>query len=487
MLEARAQHRGPEHQTYVRVAGADGKIYIDLADKDWRVLEVDADGWRLAVDPPVRFRRKDGMRPLPLPDIGDIATLKDFVNIKDERDFALMVCWIIAALRDHGPYPILVLAGEQGTAKTTLARFLRMLIDPNTAPLRALPRDDRELCISAKNAFVLCYDNVSGIPAGLSDMLCRVSTGGGNAVRQLYTDGDEVLFDFQRPIIMNGITDIVSRPDVADRAIFITLEPIPETERKTEADLTEKFLTERPRILGALLDAVSHGLRNPRKISEKPRMADFAEWAVSCEGALWEEGAFMRAYHENIAGAVDAMIDTNLVAAAVRDFMETRTAWSGTMEELLELLTGKISEKKARMKEWPQTARGLSGKLTRSAANLRKIGIEVRREDRTKKERTWTLSKVPKQPSPSSSPSPGAENSQKSGDGRVTVGDGCPAGSRGGDGRRPGVTVGKPGIVTNKPLENNENDGGDGDDGRIPHPDTGTMSSARSGGDVGSE
>ncbi len=45
-------------------------------------------------------------------------------------------------------------------------------------------------------------------------------------MRQLYTDQDEVLFDAARPVILNGIEDIVARPDRADRAIFLTLEPI---------------------------------------------------------------------------------------------------------------------------------------------------------------------------------------------------------------------------------------------------------------------
>jgi len=36
------------------------------------------------------------------------------------------------------------------------------------------------------------------LPAWISDTLCRLATGGGFAVRQLYTDQDEVLFDAGR-------------------------------------------------------------------------------------------------------------------------------------------------------------------------------------------------------------------------------------------------------------------------------------------------
>ena len=52
-----------------------------------------------------------------------------------------------------------------------------------------------------------------------------LASGGGFAIRQLYTDQDEVLFDAARPIILNGIEDVVTRPDLADRGLFLTLPP----------------------------------------------------------------------------------------------------------------------------------------------------------------------------------------------------------------------------------------------------------------------
>ncbi len=155
-----------------------------------------------------------------------------------------------------------------------------------------MPREDRDLFIAASNGHVLAFDNVSGLPAWISDTLCRLATGGGFAVRQLYTDQDEVLFDAARPVILNGIEDIVTRPDLADRAVFLTLEPIPEERRRPEEELWAAFEAERPRILGVLLDAVAEGLKRlPRDpLPRLPRMADFALWATACETALWPAG-----------------------------------------------------------------------------------------------------------------------------------------------------------------------------------------------------
>ena len=133
------------------------------------------------------------------------------------------MAWLLAALRSGGPYPLLAVSGEQGSAKTMLSKLLRALVDPNAAPVRALSREQRELMIAANNGHLLAFDNLSALPAWLSDALCRLASGGSFAVRQLYTDDDEVLFQAARPILLNGIEDVVSRADLADRAIFLTL------------------------------------------------------------------------------------------------------------------------------------------------------------------------------------------------------------------------------------------------------------------------
>jgi hypothetical protein len=204
VIEANAHFDAPERAVYIRVGGLDGRLYLDLCDEAWRAIEIDAVGWRVIDNPPVRFRRASGMQPLPVPEAGGcLDALRSFLNVRTEADFVLVVAWVLASLRDRGPYPVLVLSGEQGSAKSTFSAILRAVIDPNTAPLRALPREDRDLFIAASNGHVLAFDNVSGLPAWISDSLCRLATGGGFAVRQLYTDQDEVLSDATRPAILN--------------------------------------------------------------------------------------------------------------------------------------------------------------------------------------------------------------------------------------------------------------------------------------------
>ena len=369
-----------ERIVHVRVGELDGRLYLDLADKEWRVVEIDADGWRVIGSPPVRFRRSSNMKSLPLPvPGGSIAMLRSFLNVRSDGDFVLAVSFLLAALRFDKSYPVLMLAGPQGAAKSTFSKILRSLLDPYAAPLRPLPREERDLYVTAKSSQLLVFDNVSGLPGWLSDAICRLSTGGGFAVRQLYTDQEEVVFAATRPVIIGGIEDIVTRPDLADRALFLMLESISDESRRSEDELLAAFKAERPRILGVLLDAVAEGLKRlpETRLERLPRMADFALWATACETALWPAGAFEAAYGDNRDEAVETVLDADPVSDSLRKLMATQTEWNGTASELLKALDELAGDRDAKAKSWPGNARALTNRLRRAATFLRKIGIEI--------------------------------------------------------------------------------------------------------------
>jgi hypothetical protein len=383
LLESRALFDSPERDVFVRTASREGRYYLDLGDAEWRAVEIDADGWRILNNPPVRFRRPPGLLPIPVPEQGgSITTLKKFLNVGSHQEFVLLVSWLLAALRNHGPFPVLVLSGEQGSAKSTLSRMLRSLVDPNYVPLRPLPREERDLFISANNNHILSFDNVSGLPDWLSDSLCRLATGGGFVSRKLYTDQEEVLIVANRPVILNGIEDIVSRPDLLDRAILLNLEALPEKQRRSEADVWASFEKERPGILGALLNAVSAGIRNlpTTHLPKLPRMADFALFVTACEEALWDPGTFSIALQANQNTAVQDMIENDPVAEAICRRMVGKTEWVGSASELLAQLNQLSAKHSGRRENWPTAPNALSKRLTRFATVMRKVGIEIVRE-----------------------------------------------------------------------------------------------------------
>jgi hypothetical protein len=384
VLEARARFDGPERPVNLRIAEVDGCIFVDLANDAWKAVEISRGGWRVVTEPPVRFRRTNGMRPLPHPvEGGKLEELRPFLNVESDDDWVLAVAWLLGALRARGPYPLMVLQGEQGAAKSTTARLLRELIDPNTSPLRSKPRDVQELMITAINSRVVCYDNLSGLSADLSDGLCRLATGGGFSTRELYTDTSEVLLEAQRPAILTGITAITTRADLADRSLIVTLPPIAERDRRREADLWSDFEAVRPRVLGALFSAISGALDNSgtAQLATLPRMADFAEWVTCAEPALgWRAGTFMRAYGRNRGEAAGGAIDGDPVAEAVRKLVADCGEWEGSATDLLHALAGLVSQSVTQSRAWPKSPQLLSGHLLRAAPALRSTGIDVARE-----------------------------------------------------------------------------------------------------------
>jgi hypothetical protein len=408
IMDAKAQFDCPERAVFVRVAENESKIYIDLADEQWRAVEIDTNGWRICDKPPVRFRRSRGMRPLPVPIGGGfINDLKPFLNTANEDDFVLAVSWALAAMRPRGPYPILAVGGEAGAAKTTLIRVLRTLIDPAVPPLRRPPHRERDIFIAGNNSHIVAYDNLSRLVDWLSDTLCVLATGGGAGTRKLWSDDEEAIFDAMKPVAISAIENIVIRGDAADRCVFLTLPIIPDY--RDEMEFWASFEHNRPSIFGALLDAIVHGLRKypETRLAKRPRMADFARWGAACEEAFWEKGRFMQAYAGNRQEAVEALIEDDKVAQTLRGFMESLSKWEGTVGGLLEELRQRAGEKVAGDDNWPKTTQGMTGRLRRIAPPLRKLGIDIKRADRSNKSRkiiitSTTPADIPESSSPSS-------------------------------------------------------------------------------------
>jgi len=388
-LEATARFDCPERTVAVRIAGDSRTIELDLGREDWSVASITCDGWTVQPGSRCKFRRSKGMGALPVPARGgSIAELRSFINCSDP-DWPLILGWLVAALRGQGPYPVLALSGEHGSAKSTTARVLRRLIDPHVAVLRTQPRDTRDLMIAASNSWVVAYDNLGVLPPWLSDVLCMISTGGGLTTRALYTDDEETVFDVQRPIVLTSIEDVVGRSDLADRTLLCVTPQIEAHRRQDERHFWRDFDAAWPSLLGALLDGVVHGLRHVDsvRLPELPRMADFAHWGAACEGGLGlETGTFLRAYDVNRESSIDLALENEPVAAAVRSLLDDQPLGEDTATELLRRLNDRRRDE-VPPRGWPQCPRSLAAALRRAVPDLRSVGIDVsfRRESRSRR------------------------------------------------------------------------------------------------------
>lgn len=390
LLEAQAKYEGSKRDVHLRLAEHEGQIYLDLGRSDWAAVKIDVEGWRIAWDYPVRFRHPKGLQPLPIPERGgQVDELLGLLNV-NPKDWPLLTAWLVAALKPRGPYPILVLAGEQGSGKSNLAKIFKDLIDPSQGRLRSEPRGERDLMIAATNNWVLCFDNLSTMPDSLSDGLCRLSTGGSFGTRTLYSNQEETILEAARPVIITSIEELVVRGDLLDRAICVHLPTISEEKRRTERELFAQYEQLKPKLLGTLFDAISLALQEQHQVEEqlgrRSRMADFEVWAVAAEPGLGlKPGTFLEAYKENREAAQELVLESSPVALAVSSLLKKQNFWEGKATDLLGDLQNYVDQQPYKGDSLPKTPNKLSNVLRRLAPSLRSRGIEVSFSRRGKK------------------------------------------------------------------------------------------------------
>ncbi len=377
---------GPVHELHNRMAWHDGTLYYDLADRRWRAVQITKEGWQIVDKPPTFFRRYEHQLPQVVPvQGGTVAALLDFLNLPSESDELLLQVYLVSCFVPDIPRPILVVVGPQGSAKSSFCRILRTIIDPSATATLSFPRDQAELVQQLQHNTVGYFDNVTTMPAWLSDTLCRASTGEGFTKRRLYTDDEDVIYAYKRIVGVNGITNPATRPDFLDRAIIFNLERMADTRRRTERKLDADFSRQRPAILGACFDALSHAIKKHPTIHlpELPRMADFATWGVCiAEGLGYTQHDFLSLYRGHISDLNTLAIEGQPFIQAVIELVNSSTnGWRGTASQLLQEAT-RAAEREGidtRSKAWPRGARWASTRLDEGKANLQQTGIEIDR------------------------------------------------------------------------------------------------------------
>lgn len=381
-LIARSREEGPQIPVYVRVAPYKGRIIVDLCNAEWQAVDIGPTGWMVVNDPPVRFCRYPGMQPLPPPARGaGIDAFRPFVNVREEDGWLAIVGWMIGALHPFGPYQILEICGAQGSAKSTVSRMIRSLIDPHTPPLTTASRTEQELFIAAQSNWICAFDNLSYINDVMSDSFCKIATGGANAARTLFTNTGQTVLEARRPLMLNGINELASRPDLMERTLSVELAPISDDNRRDEQTLWEEFEGVRPEIVGTLFDAVSHALRNldSTRLSRSPRMADVARFATAAEGSFgWEKETILNATYRVRESAEDRVFESDPVAAGIEALLQNYETWDGTATELLSEL-GQME-----LRGLPKSAKELGHALMRVETVLKSRGYRVERERKEK-------------------------------------------------------------------------------------------------------
>lgn len=394
-LSGKALYEGKSVEIFMRIAKTDEGYWLDLCNDKWEAVLVTKHGWKVVSGgyTPL-FHRSQTMKPIPTPAHGgSLDELWKLINVPPEHQW-MVVAWLLECLRGDTPHVVMELVGEQGTAKSTTQKLLKMLIDPCAANLKASPKRVEDVWVGAMNCHLVSFENISHLSYEYQDALCVLATGGAHATRTLYTNQDETVLELRKPIILNGISVNVTAQDLLDRSIHIELPPV--RTRLQSSSVDEAFAQHYPHLVGALLDQFVAALNKLDSVhiydAVKPRMVDFAYLGEALYQANgFEAGAFVSIYQAMRQKGVFRTIECSPVGVALLQYLELNPlGWSGKLQDLLVLLPKPIGET-----NWPRSGKGLGDILRRLAPALRTMGIECRSHQKQSGSILWEVRPTP--------------------------------------------------------------------------------------------
>lgn len=376
VMEGKAFNEKPT-QLYVRVAGDRKAIYIDMADKQNRVIRISGGRWDVVTECPYTFRRTQNTGAMAEPQRGGkVQTLFRYLHVS-KPDRKLVIGLLVDALiNPNTAKPITHFCGEHGTAKSGSTTCLASLIDPTVLPHHGPPKDLITWATTASASWVVALDNISTVPDWLSDAMCRTATGSGLSKRSLYTDDDLSILVFRRAIVMNGIALDKVRGDFADRLVSFELQVIPEDQRLSEEEIAERWPKDAPAILGAVLDIAAEVQQALPHLEPQPlpRMADFAR-VLACLDKLKNSNC-LTLYRARVSRALSDTIGDHPFIAFLVDKRYATPNSGATSSEIRKELDSRYPIN-PRPSEWPRSPKSVTALLKRNAPGLRAAGWTV--------------------------------------------------------------------------------------------------------------
>lgn len=383
-IEGIALYEGQEYKLENRVIRVGESIFYDLTDSAHRAVKITKDGWEIITDTPILFKNYSHQKAQAKPvKGGDVKNILKFINVKDKSQEILILVFLVSCFIPEIPHTILNVYGTQGSAKSSLLRLLKKIIDPSIMELTSLTKDKKEFIQLLAHHWFIPFDNVSFLDEATSDILCRSTSGDAFSKRGLYTDDDDVIYSHKRCIAINGINLVATKPDLLERSILIELDRIPEDKRKEEVELINKFEKEISGIVGNVFDVVSRAMaiKPTIKLSTNERMADFVVWGCAIAEALgYSQDEFLSAYHLNTTTQNDEAINADIVGNLIIKLMKQESLWEGTATQLLsklEIVAKNNAIWVTQHKDFPKLANALTRKINNLKTNLEQIGIKI--------------------------------------------------------------------------------------------------------------
>lgn len=390
--------KGECKAVYHRIGKYENCYYLDLCwQKNNKAIKIVPGEWNIVEQSPVIFFRSKTMQALPEPkNNGDLDLLWQCCNIP-ENYRVLILTWLLDAIRPDTPYPILELIGEQGSAKSTTQTILRRIIDPNACDLRAAPHKEDDLYVTAWVNHIVSCENISYLSPQMQDALCVISTGGGYQKRKLFSDAEEVILYAYNPVIINGISAVITNQDLIDRAITIELPNI--TKRIDITKIRELVEENSGLVLGAVLDifvkalAILPSIKLPT--NENPRLIEFVTLGTAVAEVIGLSGEeFIKQFKGLRQEAIARTIDASPIANALIEWFEKKEPML-PVELQVKLLFDEVAQYRSNNTDlWPKSAKGFADALRRIAPALRQYaGIDCKYIGKRGSNVYWRISK----------------------------------------------------------------------------------------------
>ena len=390
-LHAHSLFNGTEiRQIFNRSALVDGVLYYDLQDLDGTIYKISKDEIIEAQnekDIPIFLksqssRTEASVQPKPLFDDDEaFDKLIKLYRIKDEDKIIFKSHLICYFLTDF-PIPIAIIHGEQGSAKTTTTKGMKLIHDPEGECALSLPEKVDDLAVNLSRHGTSNFDNTDSFDKELSQFLCRAVTGTQYVKRQLFSNGEEFSLTLKSKIILNGISPTIDQPDLLERSIFYELPTIPKTERMTDGKSLDKLNELKPHVIGFIFKTIQKAMKIYDEVDKElegeslPRMASFAVWGEAISRSLGHEPlAFIKRYEEKQESSNLGLRDEFPVLDPLMDFVSNNSNKDVSMTELYQRV---VDPSKVKDDERiPKDSKRLGKQLKQLSPTIRALGFEV--------------------------------------------------------------------------------------------------------------
>ncbi|MBO5056029.1 MAG: hypothetical protein J6C64_06725 [Lachnospiraceae bacterium] len=379
--------------------GENNTILIDIGNREDTYFEISRNGIECKEDGSAFFYKQIRKCELPKPDFenADIERIFEYCRIPEHMR-TIFIAYIVSLFIGDIEHPCLVLHGEQGVGKSTISKFIKLLVDPvgDSAPME-LPSKLNELSLIYQDNYLIALDNLQKLNTKTSDKLCRHITGTEEFVRQLYTTNELLHFNLCQPIILNGLTDVVTRGDLASRCIILKIEkPISKAQKDIDksrnlpnksngkVNLLERFMNDRPLILGGIFKLLVETLKAYQtkdipQFGADLRMTDFYNYGYYiCEA--WEKGKgteFCADYITLIENQLKGFAKNTGLIEFIKMYLEDIGGeWNGVMKDLSSALID--YEEGTQLDIVPASPNRLSRELRKLLSDFEEAGVYIK-------------------------------------------------------------------------------------------------------------